>query len=216
MCHYNFWDKSGSELGFTSLKQSLAALRDTQLQAELLDVISLLIERIHHHELEMQIPDIPSLKVHSRYTREQILAASGASSFDKKSTAREGVLVLKALNVELLFVTLKKSVKQFSPTTMYHDYAINESLFHWQSQNSARPEYGRGLGYIEHEKEGRKLILFVREQAKDENGRTMGFVNFGLVKYVKHSGSQPMNITWRLEKPMPDFMWHETAKLAIG
>ncbi|WP_282110987.1 DUF3427 domain-containing protein [Shewanella algicola] len=216
MCHYNFWDKSGFELGFTSLKQSLAALRHTQLQAELLDVISLLIKRIHHNELEMQIPAIPSLKVHSRYTREQILAACGASVFSKKSTAREGVLVLKDQNVELLFVTLKKSVKQFSPTTMYHDYAINESLFHWQSQNSARPEYGRGLGYIEHEKMGRKLILFVREQAKDENGRTMGFVNFGLVKYVKHSGSQPMNITWKLDEPMPDFMWHETAKLAIG
>ena len=216
MCHYNFWDKSGAELGFTSLKQSVAALRHAQLQAELLDAISLLIERIHHNELEMLISAIPSLKVHSRYTREQILAASGASSFGKKSTAREGVLVLKELNVELLFVTLKKSVKQFSPTTMYHDYAINESLFHWQSQNSARPEYGRGLGYIEHEKEGRKLILFVREQAKDENGRTMGFVNFGLVKYVKHSGSQPMNITWKLMTPMPDAMWHEAAKLAVG
>ncbi|ABE53596.1 type III restriction enzyme, res subunit [Shewanella denitrificans OS217] len=216
MCHYNFWDKSGAELGFTSIKQSLAALRHAQLQAELLDVISLLIERIHHNELEMLIPAIPSLKVHSRYTREQILAASGASYFGKKSTAREGVLVLKALNVELLFVTLKKSVKQFSPTTMYHDYAINESLFHWQSQNSARPEYGRGLGYIEHEKEGRKLILFVREQATDENGRTMGFVNFGEVIYMAHSGTQPMNITWKLMTPMPDAMWHEAAKLAVG
>jgi hypothetical protein len=116
----------------------------------------------------------------------------------------------------LLFVTLKKSVKQFSPTTMYHDYAINESLFHWQSQNSARPEYGRGLGYIEHEKEGRKLILFVREQAIDENGRTMGFVNFGEVVYMAHSGAQPMNITWKLMTPMPDAMWHEAAKLAVG
>ncbi|HBF48305.1 MAG TPA: DUF3427 domain-containing protein, partial [Shewanella frigidimarina] len=99
MCHYNFWDKSGTELGFTSLKQSLAALRHNQLQAELLDVISLLIDRIHHSELEMHIPSIPTLKVHSRYTREQILAASGASSFDRKSTAREGVLVLNDLNV---------------------------------------------------------------------------------------------------------------------
>jgi hypothetical protein len=216
MCHYNFWDKPGAELGFTSLKQSLAALRHAQLQSELLDVISLLIERIHHSELEMHIPAISSLKVHSRYTREQILAASGASSFGKKSTAREGVLVLKALNIELLFVTLKKSVKQFSPTTMYHDYAINELLFHWQSQNSARPGYGRGLGYTEHEKMGRKLILFVREQAKDENGRTMGFVNFGEVVYMAHTGAQPMNITWKLMSPMPDAMWHEAAKLAVG
>jgi len=216
MCHYNFWDKSGTELGFTNLKQSLVALRNTQLQAELLDVISLLIDRIHHREFEMNIPALEALKVHSRYTREQILAASGASSFERKSTAREGVLVLNDLNVELLFVTLKKSVKQFSPTTMYHDYAINESLFHWQSQNSARPEYGRGLGYIEQAKMGRKLILFVREQAKDENGRTMGFVNFGEVVYMAHTGAQPMNITWKLMTPIPDAMWHEAAKLAVG
>ncbi|MCW3172656.1 DUF3427 domain-containing protein [Shewanella subflava] len=216
MCHYNFWDKSGVDLGFTGLKQSIKALRHSQLQTELLDVISLIIERIHHNELEMHIPAIPSLKVHSRYTREQILAASGVSTFGKKSTAREGVLVLKKLNVELLFVTLKKSDKQFSPTTMYHDYAINESLFHWQSQNSARPDHGRGLEYIEHERTDRKLILFVREQAKDENGRTMGFVNFGEVVYMAHSGAQPMNITWKLLTPMPDAMWHEAAKLAVG
>jgi hypothetical protein len=56
----------------------------------------------------------------------------------------------------------------------------------------------------------------VREQAKDENGRTMGFVNFGPVDFVKYEGSQPMNITWKLTHPMPAYLWHETAKLAVG
>ena len=99
---------------------------------------------------------------------------------------------------------------------MYHDYAISEHLFHWQSQNSARPERGRGLSYIEQQKLGKTVLLFVREQSKDENGRTMGFVNFGKVHYVCHNGSQPMNVTWRLEQPIPDVMWHDAAKLAVG
>jgi hypothetical protein len=43
----------------------------------------------------------------------------------------------------------------------------------------------------------------VREQGKDENGRTMGFVNFGPVDFVKYEGSQPMNTTWKLKHPMP-------------
>ncbi len=53
------------------------------------------------------------------------------------------------------------------------------------------------------------------EQAKDEHDRTIGFVNFGEVEYVAHTGNQPMNITWCLKQPMPSFMWKQTAKLAV-
>ena len=80
----------------------------------------------------------------------------------------------------------------------------------------SRPERGKGLSYINHRAEGKRLFLFVREQSKDEFGRTLGFVNFGEVEYVSHTGSQPMNIKWRLTTPMPPFMWKEAAKLAVG
>lgn len=220
MCHYNFWEKTGPTLGFGSLQQSLQALRHPQLQLELIDVLTLLVNRIHHQEFNNPSAKnsvrSSAIKIHARYTREQILSGFGASTFDKKSPSREGVLNLPATNTELLFVTLNKCEKQFSPTTMYHDYAISEKLFHWQSQNSARPERGKGLAYIEHRKTKKQIILFVREQAKDENKRTMGFVNFGPINYIKHQGSQPMSITWQLQHPMPASMWHETAKLAIG
>jgi hypothetical protein len=126
------------------------------------------------------------------------------------------VLNIANANTELLFVTLNKCEKQFSATTMYHDYAISLTLFHWQTQNSARPNSGRGLGYIQQKETKKIFLLFVREQGKDENGRTMGFVNFGPVDFVKYEGSQPMNITWKLKHPMPAYLWHETAKLAVG
>lgn len=216
MCHYDFWQKTGPECGFYSIEQSLAKLNACELKAELLDVVNWQLAQTKHEQPTMQaLPEV-ALRLHARYAREQILVAFGATTFERQPPAREGVFVLKDQNIELMFVTLDKNEKQFSPTTMYHDYAINEHLFHWQSQNSARPDKGRGLEYIQHQETGKRLFLFVREQSKDEYGRTMGFVNYGEVDYVSHTGSQPMSITWKLREPMPHFMWQQAAKLAIG
>ncbi|MDF1584488.1 MAG: DUF3427 domain-containing protein [Methyloprofundus sp.] len=216
MCHYDFWQKTGPECGFDSIEQSLTKLNVCELKAELLDVVNWQLAQTKHEQPTMQaLPEV-SLRLHARYAREQILVAFGATTFERQPPAREGVFVLKDQNIELMFVTLDKNEKQFSPTTMYHDYAINEHLFHWQSQNSARPERGRGSDYIQHQKIGKRLFLFVREQTKDEYGRTMGFVNYGEVEYLSHTGSQPMSITWLLKEPMPYFMWQRAAKLAVG
>ena len=216
MCHYDFWQKTGPECGFDSIEQSLAKLNACELKAEVLDVVNWQLAQSKHEQPTMQALPKVTLRLHARYAREQILVAFGATTFERQPPAREGVFVLKDINIELMFVTLDKNEKQFSPTTMYHDYAINEHLFHWQSQNSARPDKGRGLEYIQHQKMGKRLFLFVREQTKDEFGRTMGFVNYGEVEYVSHTGSQPMSITWQLKEPMPHFMWQQAAKLAVG
>ncbi|MEC8484954.1 MAG: DUF3427 domain-containing protein, partial [Pseudomonadota bacterium] len=216
MCHYDFWQKPGPDVGFASFAQSIKQLSHLGVAQELADVIRWQLARIKHELLDMtDLPEVP-LKVHARYAREQILAAFGATTFERQPPAREGIFVIAEQNIELLFVTLDKNEKQFSPTTMYHDYAINEQLFHWQSQNSARPDHGRGKDYIYHREIGKRLFLFVREQTKDEYGRTMGFVNYGEVEYVSHTGSQPMSITWQLKAPIPNFMWQQAAKLAVG
>ncbi|MFC3034456.1 DUF3427 domain-containing protein [Pseudoalteromonas fenneropenaei] len=216
MCHYDFWQKTGPECGFDSIDLSLAKLNVCEIKAELMDVVNWQLAQTKHEQPTMHaLPDV-SLRLHARYAREQILVAFGATTFERQPPAREGVFVLKDQNIELMFVTLDKNEKQFSPTTMYHDYAINEHLFHWQSQNSARPDKGRGLEYIQHQKMGKRLFLFVREQSKDEYGRTMGFVNYGEVDYISHTGSQPMSITWQLKDQMPHFMWQQAAKLAVG
>jgi hypothetical protein len=221
MCHYDFWDKAANSAGFDSIETSLAALKHPQLQSELVDVVSYLIEHLDVNEFDMPkvnngVVDNSPLKMHVRYPKEHILVAFGDTTLNKKSSSREGVLNITDANTELLFVTLNKNEKQFTATTMYHDYAISPTLFHWQPQNSASPNSGRGLGYIQQKQNSKTFILFVREQAKDEYGKTMGFVNFGPVDFVKYEGSQPMNITWKLKHPMPAYLWHETAKLAVG
>ena len=59
---------------------------------------------------------------------------------------------------------------------MYEDYALNEFLFHWQSQNSASPESPVGLSYIKHRETGKKILLFVRELNMDEYRIAMSYV----------------------------------------
>ncbi|MBT3348109.1 MAG: DUF3427 domain-containing protein [Thiotrichales bacterium] len=216
MTHYDFWQQPGKDFNFKTIEESLLFLAsDSILRTEFIDVISLAIGRIDTEEIDMGLSGT-ALKLHSRYTRDEILASFGVHTFEKKYSSREGVLFIKEINTELLFVTLNKSDNRFSPTTRYHDYAISENLFHWQSQNSARPDKGKGLSYVSHKTIEKTIILFVREQSNDEYGRAMGFVNLGVVGLQGNYGSQPMNITWKLENPLPSFLWKEAAKLAAG
>ena len=78
----------------------------------------------------------------------------------------------------------------FLPITMYHDYAINEHLFHLHSNRKQRATRSRaGQGLHPASRNRKAFILFVREQTKDEYGRTMGFINYGEVD--SYLGSQP-------------------------
>jgi superfamily II DNA or RNA helicase len=214
LLHYDVWQNAS---GFDSLEESIKAIgKNKVLVEEIQEVMEILLDKIDFLELENQLPYPQPIKIHGRYTREQILAAFGFSSFEKKSSNREGVADNKELNSELLFIDLVKSEKNFSPTTMYQDYAISETLFHWQSQNSTSEDRGKGLSYINHVKLGKKILLFVRERNEDEFGITMSYVFIGEGIYQKHTSSKPMSITWELKTPMPAYLWKDSAKMAVG
>lgn len=214
MLHYDVWHSSR---GFNSLEESIIAIgRNVTLTAEIIEVLEILINKIDFLEREIALPYSQPLKLHSRYTRDQILAAFGFHTFQKKSEIREGVAYSKEKNTELLFITLNKSEKDFSPTTFYEDFAISENIFHWQSQNSVSPEKGKGLTYINHLHEKKKILLFVRERNEDEYGNTMASVFLGEAKLIEHYGTKPMSIKWELKEPMPPYLWKDSAKMAIG
>jgi hypothetical protein len=113
-------------------------------------------------------------------------------------------------------VTLNKSDKDFSPSTQYEDYAISEKIFHWQSQNKTAPESSVGISYIKHKENQKNLLLFVREEKRDNYGFTNPYHFLGSVDYISHSGSKPMSINWKLEEPMPPYLWKAAAKMAVG
>lgn len=217
MFHYDVWQKAGPEMDFNSLEESLGILSDNPVMLEeLSEFLEYLISEIDVVEKDFSFPFPLPLKVHSRYTRDQILAAIQLSSFHQKSSNREGVALNKHLNLEALFITLKKSEKEYSPTTLYQDYALDENLFHWQSQNSTSPESPKGQSYIHHRIRGKRIMLFVREQNKDEFGHNMTYINLGEAEFVSSSGSKPMNIEWRLKEPLPTHLLKESQKLAVG
>jgi hypothetical protein len=108
---------------------------------------------------------------------------------------------------ELLFVTLVKEEKHFSPTTRYRDYAISPLLFHWQSQSGTSEASEAGQRYIRQRENGNRFFLFVRKY-QDEPFRFLG-----PVRYVTHSGSRPLSITWKLDVPIPAALFQEYATL---
>jgi len=214
MLHYDVWQNAG---GFQNLEESIKAIGSSEiLRQEIIEVLEFLIDKIDFKEIEINLPYSQPLKLHSRYTRDQILVAFGLSNFLKKSSNREGVAENKELNTEILFIDLIKSEEDFSPTTMYNDYAISDILFHWQSQNSARPDIGKGLSYIKHLENNKTILLFVREKANDEFGNTMGYVFIGEGKLKDYYGSKPISINWELSEPMPHYLYNNSAKLAVG
>lgn len=214
MLHYDIWQNGG---GFASLKESIEAIGKSKVMVdEIIEILELLLDKIDFKELEINLPYQQPLKVHARYTRDQILAAFGLSTFEKKSSNREGSAVNKEINTELIFINLIKSDQDFSPTTMYDDYAINESLFHWQTQNSAGPDTKKGQGYINQSVNKKKILMFIREKKVDEYNNTMGYVFVGEGRLTEFYGSKPMNIKWELNEPLPHYLWKDAAKLRVG
>lgn len=154
------------------------------------------------------------LDLHCPYTRDQLLVAL---DFMKPSTVREGVKWLPEKNIDVFFVTLNKADKDYSPTTMYNDYSINESLFYWQSQSTTVENSPTGQRYIHHKERGSKVLLFVREFKSDRmTGGAEAYTYLGTANYMKHTGSRPMNITWQLDRPIPAKFLKKTNKLVVG
>ncbi len=214
MLHYDVWKIASKH---NSLEKSIREIgKNIVLVDEIVEVLEILIDRIDFKEIDIELPYEQPLKIHSRYTRDQIIAAFKLSTFDRKYPSQEGVALNSELNTELLFINLIKSEENFSPTTLYDDYAINESLFHWQSQNSAGPHTPKGKSYIKHLENEKKILLFVRETKKDEYGNTMGYVFIGEGQLKDHYGSKPMSIEWELNEPIPHYLWKDAAKLLAG
>lgn len=215
MLYYDFYQKANESSDLKTAIHSIGMNKD--LVTEMREFLEVKIDKIAFEELPCVGLEFPfPLQIHARYTREQILVALQLSTLEKQSSNREGVALNKTLNTEALFVNLKKSEEDFSPTTMYDDYAINETLFHWQSQNQTTPISDKGKSYIQQEELEKNILLFVREAKTDIDGFTQGYVFLGPANFVDYEGSKPMSIKWLLKEPIPNYIWKESAKLAVG
>ena len=207
MFYVTVWGKATEDWDSDEVLDNLYTLADSPvLLNELMDLLHYRYEQIDF--IDMPVPlgfDCP-LDLHCTYTRDQLLVAM---DFKKPATVREGVKWLSDKKLDVFFITLNKADKEYSPTTMYLDYALNDRLFHWQSQSTTSANSATGKRYLNGKS---TVLLFVRENKKT-HGQSTPYTFLGPAEYVRHRGSKPISIEWSLLCPMPARLVRKTRRL---
>ena len=215
MFYVTVWGHAIEEWNGDEMLDNLYALADSPvLLKELIDLLQYQYEQIDFIDTPVDLGFACPLDLYCTYTRDQLLVGM---DFMKPNTVREGAKWLPEKKLDVFFITLNKADKDYSPTTMYNDYSINEHLFHWQSQSTTTENSPTGQRYIHHRQQGSKVLLFVREfKSNQMYGCAEAYTYLGPAIYVKHEGEKPMNITWNLEYPIPAKYLKKTSKLLVG
>ncbi|MEU6946277.1 DUF3427 domain-containing protein [Streptomyces sp. NPDC046316] len=208
MLFFSLWPLGG---GYSDYQDALDALRPQHaLRDELRQVLAYALDRTDHIPVPLLGPlaQLP-LTVHASYSREEILPALGQSFIGgfMPGHFREGVKWCEDIQTDALLITLEKDEKDFSPQTRYRDYALNESHFHWESQNQTSETSPTGIRYKNHKALGSHVLLFVRRHKKTDIGGPQPWMLLGPAEYVDHKGSNPMGITWKLRHELPADVW---------
>lgn len=165
MFYVTVWGKAVEDWNADEVLDNLYGLADSLvIRSELLELLRYQYDRIDFIDEPVDLGFDCPLDLHCTYTRDQLLVAL---DFLKPGTVREGVKWLPDKGLDVFFVTLNKADKDYSPTTMYNDYSISESLFHWQSQSTTAEDSPTGQRYIHHRECGSRVLLFVREFKTD-------------------------------------------------
>ena len=205
MLYYALFQDKLSKTGYNSINEALELIylpKYAYFKQEIAEIVTFLLARLDIKTTPIGADMIPGLELYGCYTREEVFTLVGRQTAEvKMQGAASGVFNLQEHNATLLFVTLNKSEKDFSPSTQYNDYLINEEYFHWQSQNTDSHNNSGGRRYTNQSQTKNKIILFVRKEKKDGFGNTSPFHCFGLVDYVSSHDDFPMNVKWKLQKP---------------
>ncbi len=210
MLYITIWNTNTENFRSDRIKNDFAQLFNSPvLLSELKELLEYRYNKIDFIDKPVNLGFPCPLAVYCSYTSDQILVTLGIN----KPNLENGVQWIKDKKIDTLFVTLSKPEKDYSPSTRYNDYSINENLFHWESQNKTSPDTDAGKRYIHHIEEGSQVLLFVRETKNDEYGITEPFTFLGPVQYIRHEGSKPMSIIWKLDEPIPPRFINKTNKL---
>ncbi|HSK22996.1 MAG TPA: DUF3427 domain-containing protein [Egicoccus sp.] len=183
------------------------------LHDELRQTLPLLRDRIRRPSLPLGLDDVP-LRLHATYTRDELLAAFGHVTADRRPNLQSGHWHDTDTNSEVLFITLQKA-SGYSPTTLYRDYAISRELFHWESPNNTRADSRVGRRFLTQRETGLRVLLAVRATREDAWGATQPYTLLGPAEFVTAEGERPIAITWRLANPIPADLY-ETFKVAAA
>jgi superfamily II DNA or RNA helicase/HKD family nuclease len=189
--------------------------RNPTMRSEYVELARWCLDHISITSQPLRLPFKSALELHRSYLRDEILAGLGYYSWERQPLLRSGVLYLRDKDCDVLLVTLNKSEKDYSESTMYRDYAISDSLFHWQSQSTTSEASLTGQRYIHQAERKGTVLLFVREN-KELHGIGAPYYYLGPATFVESTGSRPMNIVWELQHPMPARLCMVTKTLVVA
>ena len=162
MFYYALFQDKISKTGYGSINEALELIympKYACFKQEIAEIVSFLLVRLDIKTTPIGAEIIPGLELYGCYTREEVFTLVGRQTAEvKMQGAASGAFNLPEHNAVLLFVTLNKSEKDFSPSTQYNDYLINEEYFHWQSKNTDSHYNSGGRKYVEQAKTGMKVI----------------------------------------------------------
>lgn len=182
------------------------------LRAELIDLLGLLDDR--RRRATWPLAGLP-FQVHATYARDEVAAGLREERQGKLLRTQGGVYRAEGARADVLYVTLNKDPKHFTPTTLFNDYPVSPTRFHWESQSKTSAESETGRRYREGGTDGWRTLLFVRQSKFDSRGMTSPYLFLGPARYVSHEGERPMRIIWELERAMPAGFFAEV-KIAAG
>ena len=201
MFYVTIWQKAYSSEDDECKKNYDELIHSIVMKNELRELLEYQFDKIDFVDDEVDLGYESPLDVYCTYTCDQLLIAMEVL---KPGDVREGTKYLKEKNTDVFLVTLNKSDKDYSPSTLYNDYSISDSLFHWQSQSTTSVNSPTGQRYSHHRQTGTRILLFVRENKKDSiTGGAEGYTFLGLADYRSHEGSRPINFIWKLRKKIP-------------
>jgi hypothetical protein len=200
--------------GVGEIRDLASGLRRLWRQRSLLDeavqLLSLAASRREHGDKAFGTrPDVP-LRLHARYTRDEVLAACGALKAGKDPKMQTGMRLLASERIILNLVTIDKQTGGYSPKTQYRDHAISRTRFHSETPHTAGPDTTFGRHLIHHDEEKLSVLLFVRPRKEDERSLLMPYVFLGPTRLVGWTGDRPMQLTWELSTQIPAWFYPQT------
>lgn len=203
MLYYTFFKKHPVKMGFKDIDTGIdAVLHENFVKEEVLQILNYNRTHVDFISGSNEYGFVCPLDLHCQYNTNQIMAAFGLFTETESPEFREGVKYFEDKKTDIFLINLNKSEKDFSPSTMYEDYAINAHLFHWESQSQDREASSKIQRYIHHNDTGNNISLFVREY-KRNGSYTAPYTFLGNADYVSHEGERPVSFVWRLHNAIP-------------
>jgi superfamily II DNA or RNA helicase len=201
MLHGLLWQKPAAKLGMKGKEETFSRLsQNPRGLADIAEVADYKLS-ITNSLGKRPYPDLP-LELHAHYGNDEIQAAFGRDIFSESGQKGVGVLHFPWCKSYALLITLNKSDRDFSPSTMYRDYPISRELFHWESQSNTTQTSESGQNLINHVTRGYAIHLFVRS-TRTVGPATAPFQYLGKASYVEHKSECPIAFVWKLEHLMP-------------